>query len=122
MGEEWGLAGASLSQSSVSRGTGEADRRNRAPGPQPDPSTPSLLILKIVSLKCKAFITVSANSICTCKEINQLYPLCTLYSVGFSHSDKNKNKLFFGLVFSVSNDDSRDSGLFVLGWGPGIAN
>ena len=102
---------------------GEAESRDRAPGPQPDPLTPSLLTLKIVSLKPKAFITVPANSICTCfrcKEIN--YTHFVLYSMGLCHSEKNKNKLFFSLIFSVSNDDSRDSGIFVLGWGPGIAN
>ena len=74
--------GASLSQSAVSRVIGEADRTNRAPGPQPDPLTPSLRTQMTVSLKSRAFVTGPANSTWASlrnKDTIQSHPLCTLF-------------------------------------------
>ena len=80
MGEEWVLGELPFPRA-VSRVRGEADRRDRAPGPQPDPLAPSLLTQKTVSLKPKAFITVPANSTCASNSESEQSARSTLISL-----------------------------------------
>ena len=96
--------------------TGEAESRGRAPGPQPDPLTLSLLTQTIVSLKPKSLL-IQHWSLWGLKiSVNHIHFIH--YSEWTLATDKDKIKVSFSLVFPLSSDNFGDCHLHVLGWDP----